>query len=113
MIRDGKARMWGHIQALPHSRIVPSLSFPTSSAQVVSGVQAPSMGRRVAAPTPAAEGGEGGSSVPSAAAIAASSQSEPCAVDAKLLTETRALNRWGSGGEGGESWGAQRGTGFS
>lgn len=50
---------------------------------VLCGVQAPSMGRK------AVEGTEG----PSAASIAAASNAEPFAYEAKHLTESRALNR--------------------
>ncbi len=79
------------------------------AAQVLSGIQAPSMGRKPSvaagsAPGAAAgEAGEGGAegvaaasaafSAPSAASIAATSVAEPFAAQAKFLSEMRSLNR--------------------
>ncbi|KAF5838613.1 hypothetical protein DUNSADRAFT_2521 [Dunaliella salina] len=69
---------------------------------VLCGVQAPSMGRRAApsATTPTTDGPDAPSTAPgsvppgpSAAAIAGTSNAEPFALEAKSLTESRALNR--------------------
>jgi hypothetical protein len=65
--------------------------------QVLAGIQAPSMGRKAAvAPTDGETGAEAAPApaIPSAASIAASSNAEPFAPQAKFLSETRALNRW-------------------
>mmetsp|Transcript_6774 Transcript_6774/g.14968 ORF Transcript_6774/g.14968 Transcript_6774/m.14968 type:complete len:971 (+) Transcript_6774:79-2991(+) len=61
----------------------------------VCGVQAPSMGRRAVADPAATADGEASAApaVPSAASIAASSNAEPFAREAKYLAEVKTLNR--------------------
>ncbi|GFH12962.1 ribonuclease [Haematococcus lacustris] len=61
--------------------------------QVLCGVQAPSMGRKVAPATASESEATPSPAMPSAASIAGSSNAEPFAREAKQLTEARALNR--------------------
>ncbi|KAL6757416.1 hypothetical protein V8C86DRAFT_2625605 [Haematococcus lacustris] len=60
---------------------------------VLCGVQAPSMGRKVAPATASESEATPSPAMPSAASIAGSSNAEPFAREAKQLTEARALNR--------------------